>query len=49
MGLDFLFLYEHIVRELENDCLIMAELERRGYSCELFQLMDRKMLKYFFS
>lgn len=49
MGLDFLFLYEHIVRELENDCLIMAELERRGYSCELFQLMDRKKLKYFFS
>lgn len=47
MALDFLFLYEHIVREFENDALIMAELERRGYSCELFQLMDRKKLKYF--
>lgn len=47
MGLDFLFLYEHIVREFENDCLVMAELERRGYSCELYQLMDRKKIRYF--
>jgi len=48
LALDFLFLYEHIVREFENNCLIMAELERRGYTCELFQLMDRKRLRYFF-
>lgn len=48
MGLDFLFLYEHIVREFENDALIMAELERRGYSVALHQLMDRKKLKYYF-
>ena len=47
MALDFLILYEHIVRELDNDCLIMAELARRGYTSELFQLMDRKKLKYF--
>ncbi len=47
LALDFLILYEHIVREFENDCLLMAELERRGYSVELFQLMDRKKLKYF--
>lgn len=47
MALDFLILYEHIVREFENDCLLMAELERRGYSVELLQLMDRKKLKYF--
>ncbi|MEG0833464.1 MAG: hypothetical protein RSE36_04130 [Oscillospiraceae bacterium] len=47
MGLDFLILYEHIVREFENDALIMAELERRGYKSELYQLMDRKKLKYF--
>ena len=47
MALDFLILYEHIVREFENNCLIMAELERRGYSVELFQLMDRKKLRYF--
>ncbi|MEG1809657.1 MAG: hypothetical protein RR244_07385 [Oscillospiraceae bacterium] len=47
LGLDFLILYEHVVREFENDCLIIAELERRGYTAELFQLMDRKKLKYF--
>lgn len=47
MALDFLILYEHIVREFENDCLIMAELERRGYTVALYQLMDRKKLKYF--
>lgn len=47
MGLDFLFLYEHIVRELDADCLVMAEMRRRGYSCELMQLMDRKKLRYF--
>ena len=48
MALDFLILYEHIVRELDCDALLMAELQRRGYSVELFQLMDRKKLKYFF-
>lgn len=47
MALDFLILYEHIVREFDNDCLIMAELERRGYSVALLQLMDRKKLRYF--
>ncbi|MDO4566036.1 MAG: hypothetical protein Q4B42_01775 [Oscillospiraceae bacterium] len=47
MALDFLILYEHIVREFDNDCLLIAELERRGYTAELFQLMDRKKLKYF--
>ena len=48
MALDFLILYEHIVRELDCDALLMAELENRGYSVELFQLMDRKKLKYRF-
>ena len=48
MALDFLILYEHIVRELDCDALLMAELRRRGYSVELFQLMDRKKIKYFF-
>ena len=28
---DFLMIYEHKVRELENLCLIKYELERRGY------------------
>jgi surface carbohydrate biosynthesis protein len=30
--IDFLFNYEHKVREIESLCLIKAELERRGYS-----------------
>lgn len=34
-GTDFLFVYEHINREIENDVLIMHELEQRGYTCEL--------------
>ncbi len=32
MGLDFLILYEHVVREYESLLLLKAELERRGYS-----------------
>ena len=47
MALDFLILYEHISRELESNCLLMAELQKRGYSVELMQLMARKKLKYF--
>ncbi len=48
MGLDFLILYEHIVREFDCDALLMAELRRRGYTVELAQLMQPKKLKYFF-
>lgn len=33
--LDFLFVYEHKVRELENLCLIKYELDRRGYRTEI--------------
>ena len=44
---DFLILYEHIVRELDADCLLKAELERRGYTCELMQLMAPRKLSYF--
>lgn len=47
MGLDFLILYEHVVREYESILLIKAELERRGYTAEIHQLLDRKKLKYF--
>ena len=47
MGLDFLILYEHIVREFENDCLLIAELKKRGYSAELMQLMSPKKMKYY--
>ena len=45
MALDFLILYEHVVREYESLLLLQAELERRGYSVEIRQLLDRKKLK----
>lgn len=47
MPLDFLFLYEHVVREYESLLLLKFELERRGYTCDIRQLLDRKKLKYF--
>lgn len=42
---DFLFLYEHAVREYESLLLLKAELERRGYAVEIQQLLDRKQLR----
>lgn len=33
--LDFLFVYEHKVRELENLCLMKYELDKRGYRTEI--------------
>ena len=47
MSLDFLILYEHIVREYESITLLKLELERRGYTAEIRQLLDRKKLEYF--
>ncbi len=47
MALDFLILYEHVVREYESLILLSEELQRRGYRCEIRQLLDRKKLKYF--
>ena len=47
MALDFLILYEHTVREYESDLLLKLELERRGYTAEIRQLLDRKKLRYF--
>lgn len=38
--LDFLFLYEHRVRELENLCLIKYELDKRGYRTEIRYIED---------
>jgi len=38
--LDFLFLYEHRVRELENLCLIKYELDKRGYKTEIRYIED---------
>ncbi len=45
-GLDFLILYEHIVREYESILLLGAELEKRGYTYEVQHLLARKKLKY---
>ena len=47
MALDYLILYEHIVREYDSLMLLKAELERRGRTVEIRQLLDRKKLKYF--
>lgn len=47
MALDFLILYEHVVREYESLLLLQEELRRRGYTAEIRQLLDRKKLKYF--
>ncbi|MEG1550240.1 MAG: hypothetical protein RR395_07425, partial [Ruthenibacterium sp.] len=44
--LDFLILYEHVMREYESLLLLKAELVRRGYTVEIRQLLDRKKLKY---
>ena len=47
MALDFLILYEHTVREYESDLLLKLELERRGYTAEIRQLLDPKHLAAF--
>lgn len=47
MPLDFLILYEHVVREYESILLLQEELRRRGYTAEIRQLLDRKKLSYF--
>lgn len=38
--LDFLFIYEHKVRELENLCLMKYELDRRGYKTRIAYIDD---------
>lgn len=45
--MDFLILYEHTVREYESDLLLKMELERRGYTVEIRQLLDPKHLRLF--
>ena len=44
---DFLIIYEVKNRELENACLIKLELEKRGYSVELYNTwnMDQEYLR----
>lgn len=45
--MDFLILYEHTVREYESDLLLKLELERRGYTAEIRQLLDPKQWRLF--
>lgn len=40
--LDFLMIYEHKVRELENLCLLKYELENRGYSVKIMHIEDKE-------
>lgn len=40
--IDFLFIYEHKVRELENLCLMKYELDRRGYSTDIVYIDDAR-------
>ena len=43
--LDFMFIYEHKVRELENLCLMKYELDRRGYKTKIIHIEDAEALK----
>lgn len=43
--LDFLFIYEHKVRELENLCLMKYELDKRGYRTKIVHIEDAEALK----
>ena len=43
--IDFLIIYEHKVRELENMCLIKYELERRGYKVLIKHIEDEEALE----
>ncbi len=47
MALDFLLLYEHPVREYESLVLLKLELERRGYTAAIQQLLAPKRLSRF--
>lgn len=42
---DFIMIYEHKVRELENLCLIKCELEKRGHSVLIFHIEDPVIVK----
>ncbi len=42
---DFVFVYEVKNRELENDCLIACELERRGYKVGFINTWDQEVYR----
>lgn len=43
--IDFLFIYEHKAREMENLCLIKNELDIRGYSSRFLNVWDLALKK----
>lgn len=48
--IDYLLIYEHKNRELDNLCLLRAELERRGYGVDIFCRFDyQKKIKLLLS
>jgi len=44
--MDFLILYEHTTRELENSCLLGEELKKRGYSVKVECIYSLKRFLY---
>lgn len=42
---DFLLMYEHKVRELDNLCLLKYELDRRGYRTRILYVNDYDLVK----
>lgn len=42
---DFLLMYEHKVRELDNLCLLKYELDKRGYRTKILYVNDYELLK----
>lgn len=42
---DFLLMYEHKVRELDNLCLLKYELDRRGYRTKILYANDYELVK----
>lgn len=42
---DFLLMYEHKVRELDNLCLLKYELDKRGYRTKILYVNDRDLVE----
>lgn len=42
---DFLLMYEHKVRELDNLCLLKYELDKRGYRTKILYVNDYELIK----
>ena len=42
---DFLLMYDHKVRELDNLCLLKYELDKRGYRTKILYINDYELVK----